>query len=279
VRPGSGTLTAVPDVHPYLGGPHPRAYAHRGWHVDDLAGLENTLVALQRAVEEGFCYLELDVRATADGVAVVHHDRTLDRTSDGSGEIEALPVAALSGVRVGGREPIPLLDEVLSELPDVRMTIELKAGAAVAPVLAAIDRADAWHRVCLGSYSDAWLRQARLAGGSRLCTSLAQGAAFGLRAAAWLEAAPAALSALTGLLPAAPLPGDLAQLPRRYGPVTVVDAALVRTVHRTGRELHVWTVNEPDEMVELLDLGVDGLLSDRPDLLRELLRSRDQWAA
>ena len=259
--------------HPYLDGPHPRAYAHRGWHIGDLDGCENTLAAFHRAVQEGFAYIEMDVHATADGVAVVHHDPILERTTDGHGPIRLRSAAALAKVRVRGREPLPLLEHVLTELPDTRITIELKSGAVVEPVLAVLERTGSWHRVCLGSYRDGWLRRAREAAGPRLCTSMAQGAAFGLRTRAWLDELPAPLRRL----PAPPAPGDLAQLPRRFGPLTVVDAALVRAAHRSGREVHVWTVDEPAEMHALLDLGVDGLLSDRPDLLREVLHARGAW--
>jgi glycerophosphoryl diester phosphodiesterase len=261
------------DQHPYLGGGYPRAYAHRGWHVGDLAGCENTLAAFHRAVEEGFGYLELDVHASADGVPVVHHDATLDRTTDGAGLIADLPAAALTQVRVNGREPIPLLEQVLTELPTTRMTIELKAHDVVEPVLAVLERTDSWHRVCLGSYHDGRLTRARNAAGARLFTSLAQASAFGLRARAWLDALPRPLSQL----PTPRVQGNLAQLPRRFGALTVVDDALLHAAHAGGREVHVWTVDDPVEMGALLDLGVDGLLSDRPDLLREVLHSRDAW--
>ena len=263
------------DRHPYLDGPYPRAYAHRGWHTGELAGYENTLAAFHRAVDEGFSYLEMDVHASADGVPVVHHDLTLDRTTDGVGPIGALPAAALTEVRVNGREPIPLLEQVLTELPDTRITIELKSHAVVEPVLAVLDRTDSWHRVCLGSYHDGRLARARSMGGSRLCTSLAQASAFGLRARAWLDDLPRPLA----WLPVPPVVGNLAQLPRRFRGLTVVDAALVRTAHAGGREVHVWTVDDPAEMTALLDLGVDGLLSDRADLLRDVLAARGVWEA
>ncbi len=259
--------------HPYLDGPHPRAYAHRGWHTGDLAGCENTLEAFRRAVDEGFAYLELDVHATADGVAVVHHDATLDRTTTGTGRIDAHTAEALRGVRVRGRLPLPRLDEVLAALPGTRITVELKSAAVVAPVLAALEAADAWDRVCIGGVVDRWLAAARAGGGPRLCTSMAQASAVGLRSRAWLDALPRPLS----WLPAPPVRGDLAQLPHRFGALTVVDAALVRTAHAQGREVHVWTVDDPVEMAQLLDLGADGLLSDRPDVLREVLRSRGRW--
>jgi glycerophosphoryl diester phosphodiesterase len=261
--------------HPYLDGPHPRAYAHRGWHTGELAGLENTMTAFRRAVAEGFAYLELAVQATADGTVVVHHDPTLDRTTGGPGVIGALPAAAVADLRIAGREPIPLLEQVLAELPGTRLTIEIKRAGVVGPLLAVLDRADAWHRVCLGSYDGRALRRARAAAGARLCTSLGQASAFALRTRAWLDTLPGPL----GRLPAPPFAGDLAQLPRRFGALTVVDAGLVRTAHAAGCEVHVWTVDEPAEMVELLDLGVDGLLTDRPDLLREVLAARGQWPA
>ncbi len=263
------------DRHPYLDGPSPRAYAHRGWHIGDLAGCENTLVAFQRAVEEGFAYVETDVHASADGVAVVHHDPTLDRTTDGVGPIDAQPAAALTQVKVNGREPIPLLEDVLRALPHTRFTIELKSDAALDPVLAVLERTDSWHRVCVGSYSDRRLARGRARSGGRLFTSMGQVAAFGLRSRAWLDALPGPLSRL----PAPPAAGYLAQLPPRFGPLTVVDAALVRAAHRSGREVHVWTVDDPAEMATLLDMGVDGLLSDRPDLLRDVLTQRGVWPA
>lgn len=263
------------ERHSYLDGPYPRAYAHRGWHIDELQGCENTLAAFRRAVDEGFGYLELDVHASLDGVPIVHHDATLDRLTDGTGAIAAHTAAALREVLVRGREPLPTLEQVLTELPATRMTVDIKSGAVVAPVLAVLERTDSWHRVCLGGYDDSWLRTARAAAGRRLCTSMAARSAFALRSRGWLAAMPPPFSRLPG----PPVAGDLAQLPRRAGPLTVVDPVLLRTAHALGREVHVWTVDDPAEMDELLDMGVDGLLSDRPDLLREVLIRRGDWAA
>jgi glycerophosphoryl diester phosphodiesterase len=262
------------DRHPYFDGAYPRAYAHRGWHVGDLVGCENTLAAFHRGVQEGFGYLEMDVHASVDGVAVVHHDPTLERTTDGAGAIETQPAAALAELRVNGCEPIPRFEQVLAELPDTRITVELKSAAAVDPVLAVLERTDSWHRVCLGSYHDTWLLRARRAAGARLCTSLGQVSAFGLRSRAWLDALPG-----LSWLPAPPLIGNLAQLPTSYRGLRVVDGPLVRVAHASGREVHVWTVDDRAEMAALLDLGADGLITDRPDLLRDLLRERGEWVS
>jgi len=276
--PVSGPSGRPPTVHPYLDGPHPRAYAHRGWHLGELAGLENTMAAFTRAVDEGFAYLELDVHATADGVMVVHHDRVLDRTTDACGPLAVRTAAELDRVRVVGvhrREPIPHLADVLAALPDTRVTVELKSGAAIRPVLDVLARLDAWHRVCLAGYHDPWLRVARrlaAAQGAPLFTSMGHTSVVGLRVRGWASRPPG--RPRSRLRPARPMQGDLAQLPHRFAGVTVVDADVLRVAHGSGREVHVWTVDDPALMAGLLDAGADGILTDRPDLLRDLLRAR-----
>lgn len=227
------------------------------------------MAGFRRAVAEGFSYLELDVRATADGIAVVHHDATLDRTTDATGAIAELSLAELSSARVGGREPVPVLEQLLVELPDARLTIELKDDAVVDPVLKLLASTDSWHRVCIGSYSEARLDRVRDAGRAHVLTSMARRSTIGLRTQAWLS--PMSI----GPMPA--VRGQLAQLPRYYGPIRVIDKSLLRTARRLGVEVHVWTVDTAEEMTELLDLGVAGLLSDQPDVLRAVLRERGQW--
>lgn len=260
--------------HPYLDGPYPRAYTHRGWHIGDLTGCENTLAGFHRAVAEGYAYVELDVHPTRDGGVVVHHDPRLDRTTDGCGAIAEQTTAEVTTARVAGREPVPELEQVLAELPHTRFTIELKARAVVEPVLDLLGRLDAWDRVCLGSFAEPWLRVARRAGGERLLTSMGQASAFGLRTRAWLDGLP-----LLSTLPAPPFRGGVAHLPRRFGLLTVVDAGLLSAARAAGIEVHVWTVDTPAEIHELLDLGVDGLVTDRPDVLRDVLRERGVWAS
>ena len=207
------------------------------------------------------------MHASADGVAVVHHDVALDRTTDGTGRLTAHTAAELAKVRVRGREPIPRLAEVLEALPETRITIELKSAAVVAPTLAAVDAAQAWDRVCIGGFEQAWVDAARRGGGERLCTSMAKRDILALRTRAWLR----------GARPAAARAGTSRTSRSAPGPIRVVDAGLLRTAHAHGREVHVWTIDAPEQMRRLLDLGVDGLLSDRPDLLREVLRERGQW--
>ena len=268
-------------MHPYLDGPRPRAYAHRGWHVGELAGMENSLVALRRAAAEGYEYLETDVHATADGVVVVLHDSTLDRTTDGRGPVAAQPWAAVRTARVNGSDPICRLEDVLEELPSVRVNVDVKSDRAVSPVLDVLRRTGAWDRVCLASFSERRLTRLRAAGGARLLTSYGPRSAVALRVRSWVSPAPPMprqpWSGTRPRLMIRSAPGPLAQLPRRRGRLTVVDPALLRYARLAGIEVHVWTVDTASEMTELLDLGVDGLVTDRPDVLRAVLRDRGAW--
>jgi glycerophosphoryl diester phosphodiesterase len=255
--------------HAFLSGPYPRAFVHRGWHYDDLAGMENSLSAFRRAVDEGYHYLETDVHATSDGVVVVHHDPVLDRTTDTSGVVAHLPWAAVARAKIAGREPVSRLADLLEELPDALLNIDVKADSAIQPLIDTLRRTDAFHRVCVASFSEARLARVRRSAGDGLLTSM------GTRAIARLWAA--------GRLPASMLRRRgrqrIAQVPFRRGRLTVVDQRLITAARRRGIEVHVWTIDEPAEMHQLIDLGVDGLMTDRPGVLRDVLRDRGLWAA
>ncbi|GGS27860.1 MULTISPECIES: glycerophosphodiester phosphodiesterase [Actinokineospora] len=260
-------------THGFLTGPHPRAFVHRGWHStvpgDDMHGMENSLAAFRRAVAEGYRYIETDVHATSDGVVVVQHDPRLDRTTDATGEVGALPWSTVRQARIGGREPVARLEDVLEELPEALFNIDVKADAAVEPLLDVLRRTNAADRVCVASFSEARLARVRRLAGPSVLTSM------GMRAMALFWA--------SGRLPALPLgrsPGrpPLAQVPVRHGALTVVDRRLVAAARRRGGEVHVWTIDEPEEMHRLLDLGVDGLMTDRPRVLKDVLIERGAWA-
>lgn len=227
--------------------------------------MENSLSALRRATREGYRYLETDVRATRDGVAVVLHDPTLDRTTDATGDVAALAWDRVRRARIGGRDPVCRLEELLDELPAALLNVDVKADSAVGPVLDVLRRTGAWDRVCLASFSEARLERLRRGAGPRLLTSMGTASVVALRA--------------RSVLPWFPLPirARIAQVPPRRGRVPVVDTALLRYARRNGIEVHVWTVDDPAEMVALLDAGVDGLVTDRPDVLRDVLRRRGCW--
>lgn len=255
--------------HPYLEGPYPRAFAHRGWHVHDLAGMENSLSAFRRAVDEGYKYIETDVHATNDGVVVVQHDPSLDRTTDQRGMIAQLPWHTIRSAKIAGREPVSRLTDLLEELPDARFNIDVKADSAVGPVLETLRRTNSWHRVCLASFSDSRLLRLRRGGGPRLLASMGPRSAAALWAAARLPWLPFRSF----------IAGRTAQVPIKHGRLTLVDRKLIAAARRLDFEVHVWTVNEEPVMRQLLDLGVDGIVTDAPDVLRSVLRTRGAWAA
>jgi len=229
--------------------------------------MENSLSAFRRAAAEGYRYIETDVRATSDGVVVVHHDDVLDRTTDRTGPVAAQPWSVVGAANVGGREPIARLDSVLEELPDTLLNIDVKADDAVEPVVALLERTNAWRRVCLGSFSDRRLARLRRHAGGRAVTSM------GPRTVAALWTA----GRLPWLRTQRFVRGHMAQVPARHRRLQVVDRRFVEVAHRHGIEVHVWTVDAEWQMRSLLDLQVDGVVTDRPDLLREVLRQRGVW--
>lgn len=227
------------------------------------------MVAFQAAVDLGYHYVETDVHATADGVAIAFHDPALDRVTDRRGRIAELDWAQVRQARIGGAEPVPTLAEVLHAWPDLRVNIDVKSVAAIAPTIATIERERAHDRVLIGSFSDG-RRLATVRGLSRpVATSAGTGTVVRFVAGARLGWHAAAGRAVSGV--------DCLQVPVRQGGVTVVSERTVAAAHARGVQVHVWTVNETEQMHRLLDLGVDGLVTDRADLLREVLLARGLW--
>ncbi|EMF51662.1 glycerophosphodiester phosphodiesterase [Streptomyces bottropensis] len=248
--------------HPYLDHPGPIAFAHRGGAAD---GLENTMAQFRRAVESGYRYIETDVHATLDGKLVAFHDSTLDRMTDGAGRIADLPWKEIRHARVAGAEPVPLFEDLLEAFPEVRWNVDMKAEPALHPLLNLIARTGSWDRVCVGSFSESRVARAQRLAGPRLATSYGTGGVLGLRLRSW--GLPAALRRTA----------VAAQVPETQSGVPVVDRRFVRAAHARGLQVHVWTVNEPQRMHRLLDLGVDGIMTDHIDTLREVLEDRGTW--
>jgi len=244
------------------------ALAHRGFSYG-RENLENSLAAFAAAVDLGFRYVETDAHGTADGVAVALHDASLDRTTDAVGRVADLPWSVVRRARIGGTEPVPQLDDVLGTWPDLRVNIDVKEDSGIAPTAAAVERTASHDRVCVTSF-DARRRRATLARLSRpVATSAGRREVIGFLAGARLRVDPLVRRALRDV--------HALQVPVAEGRVPVVDARTVAAAHRAGRQVHVWTINTPVEMHRLLDLGVDGLVTDRADLLRGVLVQRGQW--
>ena len=239
----------------------PIAFAHRGGAGD---WPENTLPAFEGAVALGFRYVETDVHVTSDGVLCAFHDERLDRVTDRTGLIRDQTWAEVSQARVDGLEPIPLLEDLLTTWPDLRINIDPKHDSAVDALAATLRRTDAIERVCIGSFSDARIARLRELLGADLCTS------FGPKGIARLRAGSFGIP--TGELGAACL-----QVPPAHKHVPIVDERFLRTAHDRLLPVHVWTIDDPTEMHRLLDLGVDGIMTDRPSVLKDVLVSRGLW--
>ncbi|WP_239160863.1 glycerophosphodiester phosphodiesterase [Virgisporangium ochraceum] len=242
--------------------PPPLAFAHRG---GAERGDENTTAAFGRAVSMGYRYLETDVHATADGVVVVFHDDTTDRLLGRPGRIRDLRWADLATERVGGASVVPRLDEVLDAWPGVRFNIDVKDDPAVDPTVEVVRRTGTAGRVLLASFSAARLARVR-ASLPAVATSM------GTR-----EAARLWLASRVGRRPVLPPSVVAVQVPVRYGRVRVVDGRFVAHAHRLGLQVHVWTIDDPGTMTHLLDLGVDGIMTDRIEVLRDVYAARGVW--
>ena len=249
----------------------PLPIAHRGGAAE---APENSAAAFAHAVSLGYDYLETDVHLSADGVVVAIHDPVLDRVADRPGSVHDLPWAEIRRARLAGTEEVPRLDEVLAAWPGVRWNIDAKHDAVVAPLVEVLRRAGATGRALVTAFSDRRVAAVRRLAGPQLCTSTAPAATVALRLA---SLAPAPLPLRGGPPGAAWGPAGAVQVPTRWKSVTVVDRRLVGAAHRAGLAVHVWTIDDAGEMQRLLDLGVDGIMTDRPTLLRQVLEHRGEW--
>jgi glycerophosphoryl diester phosphodiesterase len=249
-------------THPYLEGPkHPRILAHRGLVTpadEDSAVWENTAAAFAAAHAAGAEYIETDCRLSADGDVVLVHDDTLARLNGDTRPVDSLRTVELERIFAdhGG---LMTVRDALASFPGIRFNIDAKTNAVAAP-LGRIVAAEA-HRVLVTSFDDARRKvtvAAALDAGAdiRPATSGGRNTILALRSLTALHLSPARV--LTDI--------DALQIPERQGPVRLVTPTLVRAAQRLGVEVHVWTVNDPDDMVRLAAAGVDGIVSDRADL-------------
>ena len=218
------------------------------------------MAAFEEAINLGYRYLETDVHVTSDGVLVAFHDTDLSRTCGRPGRIDQLPWSEVLHARVRGEEPIPLLEDVLATWPDARLNIDCKSAAAAPALVSAIRRTNSLHRVLVASFDDGRVSRLYRELGPDTCSSLGQRGVVALKTGALVRTRRHA-----------------AQVPVRAGKVAVVTERFVERAHRLGLHVHVWTVDDPAEMRRLLDLGVDGIMTDRPAVLRDVFIERGLW--
>ncbi len=275
VQPGTKPLPAQRVRHPYVVHDKPLFFAHRG---GSLLAPENTLSAFEQGVAFGADALELDIQTTSDGEIVVIHDPTVDRTTDGSGPVASYALEKLQSLDAGYRLSldggntypfrgqgitIPTLREVFERFPAIRINIDLKESTPAREqcLWQLIQEYQAADRVLVAS-GDLHLpiiRFRRLAAGRVATSASAQEIrtfvlAVAARASRWLHP-----------------PYDALQVPETYRGIRVVSRLLLETAHRLGLDVHVWTVDQQSDMERLLALGVDGIMTDRPDILARVM--------
>jgi glycerophosphoryl diester phosphodiesterase len=251
----------------FLDYPGPIPFAHRGGL---QAGPENTWAAFEFAIGLGYRYLETDVQATSDGVALAFHDNDLGRVSDRTGLIRKLPYREVLRARVGGVESIPRLEDLLGAWPEkeIRVNIDIKHSSALRPVIRAIKRTGTLNRVCLNAFSEIRTIMARRILGPELCTGLGPVGVAVVKLTGYL---PTTLHRLDSIAAAT------AQVPLQFHGIPVCDRRFIAVAHRLELPVHVWTINDRDTMEKLLDLGVDGIMTDDPALLKQVLLERNAW--
>jgi glycerophosphoryl diester phosphodiesterase len=251
---------------PYLDSPLPLAFAHRGGaQTAGNVGIENSLAAFTHAYELGYRYLETDVRRTSDGVVYAVHDAVLDRLTGSADAVATLTAESLELQRLDQREPFARLGALYDAFPDACLNIDVKSDDAVEATCAVIEEHGAIDRTCLASFSHARLRRIR----QRL-PGVATSAST--REVVLVKLVPAPLLRLV----ARPAAVCLQVPPARKG-LRVVTRRFVRRAHALGLQVHVWTVDDADQINELLDLGVDGIITDRTDVLKDVLVARGTW--
>ncbi len=249
--------------HPYLDNTTPIAFAHRG---GTSAAPENTLRAFEDAVTLGYRYVETDVHATRDGKLVAFHDNDLQRTCGEPWKIADTDWSTLMSARIDGTDPIPLLEDLLDAWPNLRINIDCKSDAAMLPLIETVRRTKCIERICIGSFSDNRLRHIRSELGSGLCTSMGPQEVVRL---------------VVGSNTRIPLNPSrhalIAQVPMRQGPIPVVTPRSIARAHQLGLQVHVWTIDDPLQMAQLLDMGVDGIMTDDTRALKDVFVARHLW--
>jgi len=251
------------DTHPFFDRSQPLALAHQGGGKEEV---ENSTAAFANAGRLGYRHLDIDLQVTSDGVLVAHHDDTLERLLGLPGTVADRTWAELSEARLPNGEPLARFDDLLGAHPQALWNIEVKSDQAIGPVVDAVRRHDLDRRVCLNTFSDVRMWKVRKAG-----AGLHPAYSTPIASTLWLKA--------TSYLPFLPYRtwADATQAPVRDRGIPVLDARFVRRAHQVGLKVIVWTINEVDEMERLLDIGVDGILTDTPASLKTLLEDRDQW--
>jgi glycerophosphoryl diester phosphodiesterase len=230
-------------------------FVHRG---GDEKKTENTLEAFQYSSDLGFTFMETDVQYTKDGEVVVFHDIDLKRIAGLEKKISELSLKEIKSIDLIGGGKIPTLDDLLSSFKNLRFNIDIKVDSAVEKTVDIIKSQDALNRTCLAAFSSKRLNRIRNLAGKDACTSMGQLEVSKLIMRSWG-------------LPFDKQPGMCAQVPTAQWGIPVVTEGFIEEAHRQDKLVHVWTIDDPEEMHNLIKKSVDGLMTDKPSILKKVL--------
>lgn len=245
----------------YLDAESPIAFAHRGGAFD---APENSMAAFQSAINIGYRYLETDVHSTSDGRVIAFHDHVLDRVTNMNGKVAEMPYSLIQQALIDDHSPIPLLEELLEVFPEARFNIDPKDDRVVGPLSDIIAKTNSADRICVASFSDKRTRAVSRLVGQRLCTGVGPSGVTRLR----LGKLPLRLTRIFG---------ECVQVPLAVAGIPLITPLFVERVHSVGKVIHAWTINDEEEMHHLIDIGVDGIMTDKPNLLKNVLNDRGLW--
>ncbi|GAB3126247.1 glycerophosphodiester phosphodiesterase [Glaciibacter psychrotolerans] len=243
----------------FFSSPRPRVFAHRGLA---LEAPENTLLAFANALSTGVGYLETDVHVSQDGVAVLSHDPDLQRLAGRAVRVNQMTMSELRRITLGAGQSFCSLADALSAFPHARFNLDIKVAGAAVPAARAILDARATDRVLIGSFSESnRVSAVELLPG--VATSASTAILQRVLAASSLGTARQLRRILSDV--------QAVQVPEQVKFLRIVTPRFVRVMHAAGVEVHVWTVNDPHAMTRLLNLGVDGIMTDRCDIARAVI--------
>ena len=249
----------IDNVHPFFEGFHFFGFIHRGGAEE---ATENTLEAFQHSADMGFIFMETDIQGTKDGEVVIFHDHDLSRMANINKKIEELTYKEVKQIELVGGGRISSLNELLSSFPNLRFNIDFKTANTIDKGVEIIKQHKAISRVCLASFSSSRLKKIRKLAGPDSCSSMDQ-----------LEVVYQLLKSIN--LPSPRVYGFCAQVPTSQWGIPIVTKRFIDYAHKKNKFVHVWTIDTESEIEKLIELGVDGVMTDRPSVLQKVMKKKN----
>jgi len=242
-------------MHPFFEDYSFFGFVHRG---GDEVETENTIEAFKYSSDLGFVFIETDVQATKDGHVVIFHDASLKRMAGVNKSIKELTLKEINEINLLGGGKIPLLSEALETFPDLRFNIDIKTEDALEETIQIIKKMNFLDKTCLASFSSSRLKRIKNLAGPEACISSGQMDIFKMMCQSIGIELQATMS-------------QCAQIPVKQWGVPVLTKRFIETAKKQNKFVHVWTIDDIDQMFELIEFGVDGLMTDKPSVLKEAM--------